>query len=314
MRFAFIHAEKACYPVTVLCRVMAVSRSGYHAWSRRAPSARLLEDRRLASEVEAVFVRSRRTYGSPRIAAEFRASGRPIGAKRVARLMRSRQIAARPRRRFKATTDSRHRQPIAPNLVGRNFEATAPDRVWVSDVKAVPTDRGWLHLAILMDLFSRRIVGFATSVANDTNLALSALRNSLAARRSCPGLVHHTDRGSPYASAEYRQLLEQHGAVASMSRPRDCWDNAVAESFFSTLTAELLKARRFASPEQAAAEIADYIDGFYNLACVADPVSETSDGWYSRSLRQQAASVLCGCSVTESSEDPAFVESLGELA
>jgi len=266
VRFAFIHAEKACYPITVLCRVMGVSRSGYHAWSRRAPSARLLEDRRLAHEVEAVLVRSRCTYGSPRIAEELRASGRPIGAKRVARIMRSRRIAARPRRRFKTTTDSRHRQPIAPNLVERNFEAAAPNRVWVGDVKAVSTDRGCLHLAVLMDLFSRRIVGFATSVSNDANLALSALRNSLATRVSCPGLVHHTDRGSPYASAEYRQLLEQHGAVASMSRPRDCWDNAVAESFFSTLTAELLKGRRFGSPDQAAAEIADYIERFYNLA------------------------------------------------
>jgi len=163
--------------------------------------------------------------------------------------MRSRRIAARPRRRFKATTDSRHRQPIAPNLVERNFEAAAPNRVWVGDVKAVSTDRGWLHLAVLMDLFSRRIVGFATSVSNDANLALSALRHSLATRVSCHGLVHHTDRGSPYASAEYRRLLEQQGAVASMSRPRDCWDNAVAESFFSTLTAELLKGRRFGSPD-----------------------------------------------------------------
>lgn len=265
MRFAFIHAEKAFFPIIVLCRVLGVSRSGYHAWSRRSPSKRLVEDRSLSCEVEAAFVRSRRTYGSPRIAAELRASGRPIGTKRVARLMRARQIAARPKRRFKVTTDSRHRHPVASNLVGRDFQAAAPNRVWVGDVKAVRTARGWLHLAVLMDLFSRRIVGYATSVANDTNLALAALRSSLSKRDARPGLVHHTDRGSPYASAEYRDLLEEHGALPSMSRPRDCWDNAVAESFFSTLTAELLAGRRFPSPEQAAAEIAEYIDGFYNL-------------------------------------------------
>ena len=266
MRFAFIHAERAFSSITVLCPVLGVSRSGYHAWSRRPPSKRLLEDRSLSWEVEAAFARSRRTYGSPCIAAELRASGRPIGTKRVARLMRDRRIAARPKRRFKVTTDSRHRQPVAPNLVGRDFHATTPNRVWVGDVKSVHAARGWLHLAVLMDLFSRRIVGYATSVANDTNLALAALRRSLAGRDAPPGLVHHTDRGSPYASAEYRALLEEHGALPSMSRPRDCSNNAVAESFFSTLAVELLAGRRFPSPEQAAAEIADSIDRFYNLA------------------------------------------------
>jgi putative transposase len=266
VKFAFIHAEKALYPVAALCRTLEVSRSGYHAWVRRPASRRTLEDRRLGQRIVEVFDRSRRTYGSPRITAELRASGQPVGGKRVARLMKDRRIAARRRRVFKSTTDSRHGGAIASNLVGRRFEASGPDRVWVGDVKAIHTRAGWTHLAVVMDLYSRRIVGWAMSEHNDTALASKALRRALERRRATPGLVHHTDRGAPYASGDYRSLLVAHGLVASMSRKGDCWDNAVAESFFSTLSVELLQRRRHATPEQAEVDVRDYIDNFYNLA------------------------------------------------
>jgi transposase InsO family protein len=265
VRFAFILAEKAFYPITVRCRVLEVSRSGFHAWVRRQPSQRDRDDAKLAVEVAAVHERSRRTYGSPRVTAELRARGVRVGRKRVARIMRKKGLEARRKRPFRRTTDSAHSNPVAPNLVGRMFSATAPDRVWATDVKAVWTDEGWLYLAAMIDLFSRRIVGWATSARNDTRLAIAALAVAARGRHPRPGLVHHSDRGSPYASEEYRAQLARLGSIASMSRKGDCWDNAVSESFFSTLAAELLDRMRFATQAQATAAIADYIDSFYNL-------------------------------------------------
>jgi putative transposase len=266
VRFVFIHAERANYPLTILCRVLEVSRSGYHAWVRREPSKRKVADARLAAEAAAIHRRSRATYGSPRVHAELASRGHRVGRKRVARLMRQCGLQARRKRRFRKTTDSNHHDPIAPNLVARNFTATAPNQVWVTDVTAISTGEGWLFLAVILDLFSRRAVGWAVSAQNDTALALDALRRAWRQRRPPRGLVHHSDRGSPYASADYRRALRGYGMVASMSRKGDCWDNAVAESFFATLRAELVDYADYPTRQVAVASIGEYIDGFYNLS------------------------------------------------
>lgn len=264
MRFVFINAEKALYPVRMLCRVLEVSRSGFYAWRGRAPSARENADAQLATKIAAVHKKSRRTYGSPRIHCELHESGTRVGRKRVARLMRAQGIQARRKRRFRRTTDSTHTHPIAPNLLARCFEADAPDQVWVTDVTCIWTGEGWLFLAALLDLFARRVVGWAASETNDTTLALAALNHALRARNPGPGLMHHSDRGSPYASEDYRRALAARGIIASMSRRGDCWDNAVAESFWATLKGELTEHETYATHAAAIAAIADYIDGFYN--------------------------------------------------
>jgi len=264
VKYAFILGEKA-YSITMLCRVLGVSRSGFHAWRKRPTAPRVRSDAQLAAQVAAVHERSRKTYGSPRVHAELRAKGVRVGKKRVERLMRENGLEARRKRRFRKTTDSKHSHPIAPNVVARKFEVTAPDRVWATDVTFIWTLEGWMYLAVILDLYSRRVVAWATSASNDTLLALDALRAGLRARRPAAGLVHHSDRGSPYASADYRRSLDQHGLVASMSRKGDCWDNAVAESFFATLKTELVDDELYRTRDAARSSIADYIENFYNI-------------------------------------------------
>jgi len=264
VKFAFIEDKKVAFPVEPMCRLLGVSSSGFYAWQKRPASDRAKADARLAVEVVAAHKRSRATYGSPRVHAELRARGVRVGRKRVERLMREQGIQARRKRRFRRTTDSNHANPVAPNVLARRFEPVAPNTVWVTDVTYVWTDEGWLYLAVMLDLFARRVVSWATSVVNDTALALAALDAALIARRPPEGLVHHSDRGSPYASADYRAALKRRGIVASMSRTGDCWDNSVAESFFATIKAELIDAERFCSRAAATASIADYIERFYN--------------------------------------------------
>lgn len=264
MRFVFIHAERALYPVRVLCTVLEVSRSGYYAWIDRPEPARTAKDAQLAVEIAAAHQRSRATYGSPRLHRELRARGLRVGRKRVERLMRDRGIQARRKKRFRHATDSKHANPIAPNVLAREFEVKAANAVWVTDVTCVWTGEGWLFLAVMLDLFARRVVGWAASASNDTELALAALGNALRDRNPGPGLVHHSDRGSPYASGDYRRALARRGIVASMSRKGDCWDNAVAESFFATIKAELIEHTVYATHDAAIASIADYIERFYN--------------------------------------------------
>lgn len=264
MRFVFIHAERALYPVVVLCRVLEVSRSGYYVWIDRAESARATADAQLAVKIKAAHKMSRATYGSPRVHRELRARGLRVGRKRIERLMRERGIQARRKRRFRRTTDSNHANPIAPNVLGRKFTVKAANAVWVTDVTCVWTGEGWIFLAVMLDLFARRVVGWAASDTNDTELALAALRHALRDRNPRPGLVHHSDRGSPYASNDYRRALADRGIVASMSRKGDCWDNAVAESFFATIKAELTEHTVYATHNAAIASIAEYIECFYN--------------------------------------------------
>lgn len=264
MKFAFIRVERAQYPVNVLCDVLGVSRSGFYASSRRPVAARTSEDARLVVEIRLVHKRLRGTYGSPRMHRELRAKGYRVSRKRVERLMRENGLKARLKRRFRRTTDSNHTQPIAPNILQRAFATSAPDEAWVTDVTYIATNEGWLYLAVILDLFSRRVVGWATSSVNDRMLALTALTAAVRLRRPRPGLVHHSDRGSPYASDDYRAALRARGMVASMSRKGDCYDNAVAESFFATARAELLDHERFETRADAVAALTEYIDGFYN--------------------------------------------------
>jgi len=264
VKFAFIDVEKAQCPVSVLCNVLGVTRGGYYAWRRRPTPARAKADAQLTAEIAATHKRSRGTYGSPRVHKDLQARGVRVGKKRVERLMREGGIIAKRKRRFRCTTDSNHPGPIAPNVLERKFDVELPNKAWVTDVTYVWTLAGWLYLAAILDLFSRRVVGWAASAVNDRSLALKALRRALASRKVQPGIVHHSDRGSPYASEDYRNALSENGFVASMSRRGDCWDNAVAESFFATLKAELIDHEIYATREAAIASIGDYIDGFYN--------------------------------------------------
>ncbi len=251
----------------LMCRVLSVSPSGFYAAQRRVPSSRARRDEALRLKVRAAHTKSRRRYGAPRVHAELQAQGEQVGKKRVARLMREDGLVARRRRRFVRTTDSRHSHPIAANLLDRQFgveQVAGPNRVWVSDLTYVPTREGWLFLATVLDLASRRVVGWAMRETLEAELALAALRMALADRRPAPGLVHHSDRGSQYACSDYRALLDAHGLVASMSKKADCWDNAVAESFFASLETELILESDWLTRAAARQAIFEYIEAWYN--------------------------------------------------
>jgi putative transposase len=264
VRFAFIAAEKAAFPVTVLCRTLQVSRAGFYASQGRPPAARARADARLGVEIVAIHQETRQCYGSPRVHAELRARGHGVSRKRVARLMRHRGLAARRRRRYRVTTDSRHPFPIAANVLARQFTTAAPNVAWDTDITYIPTGEGWLYLAAILDLYSRAVVGWAMNTEITRQLPLDALAMALARRRPAPGLLHHSDRGSQYASGDYQAALAQHGLRGSMSRRGDCWDNAVAESFFATLKVELVHDARWPTRAAARAALFDYLERFYN--------------------------------------------------
>jgi putative transposase len=264
MKFAFIAAQQVAFSIQSMCHVLGVSRSGYYAWKGRPEVGADAKTVALVAEIASAHRRSRGIYGSPRVHRELRAKGIRVGKKRVERLMREKGLKGAQKRRFRCTTDSRHSLPIAPNRLDRNFDTTEANRVWAGDVTYIATEQGWLYLAVILDLFSRRVVGWSVSPTNDTKLAQEALGRALAARRPKLGLLHHTDRGSPYASVAYTAVLRQYGVVASMSRAGDCYDNAAVESFFGTLKAELVRECVYPSRVVATAAIADYIENFYN--------------------------------------------------
>lgn len=264
MKYAFISEEKVAFPIAALCRVLAVSTSGYYASQSRSISRHARRDEELSERIGTIHRTSKRRYGSPRVYEDLKADGERVARKRVARLMREKHLVALTRRRCRKTTDSKHTFPIAPNLLERNFTAQGPDESWVTDITFLWTRQGWLYLAVILDLFSRRVVGWATSQSVDRHLALAALDMALAKRCPGRGLVHHSDRGSTYASRDYRKALKSRGIRCSMSRKGDCWDNAVAESFFATLKREIEDIDSLDSWAGANLSIGEYIDGFYN--------------------------------------------------
>jgi putative transposase len=247
-----------------MCRNLEVSKAGYYAWRERDLSARAKADHVLDVRIRAIHRKSRGSYGSPTIHAELRETGVRIARKRVARLMRMGQIQGKKRRAFRATTKSSHAYPIAPNLLNRQFLVTAPNRAWVADITYLSTREGWLYLAVVLDLFSRRIVGWSMSNCIDAQLVLAALRMAVDRRKPLPCLIVHTDRGSQYACNEYRAFIGAQGIIPSMSRKRDCWDNAVAESFFATLKLELKPDRMWATRSDARTAVFEYIETWYN--------------------------------------------------
>jgi putative transposase len=264
VKFHFIAAYRTEFRVWSLCRVLGVSRSGFYAWARR-PSPRQAErNDALLVHIRAAHVASRRTYGAPRVHQELRAWGVRAGRHRIARLMRREGIVACTERRFRWTATARAELPAAPDRLRRDFTAEAPDRCWVSDITSVRTGQGWLHLAIVLDLYARRIVGWAMAPLLDQALSHEALAMALAERRPAPGLVFHSDRGGPFLSLRVQHLVERHGLVPSTSRPGRCLDNAVAESFFHTLKTELVYQHRYRTREEARLAIFEYIAAFYN--------------------------------------------------
>jgi putative transposase len=289
VRFAFIAVEKAGFPVRLLCRVLGVSRAGFYAWHTRESPPHARADERLGLEIAAIHAESRRRYGSPRVHAELGDRGHRVGRKRVARLMRQRGLAGRRRRRFRATTDSRHAFPVAANVLARQFAQAAPDVAWVTDITYIATGEGWLYLAAILDLYSRVVVGWAVSERITRELTLEALDMALRRRRPLPGLLHHSDRGSQYASGDYQTVLAEHGIVGSMSRRGNCWDNAVAESFFATLKVELVPDAAWATRAVARAELFDYIEVFYNGQRRHSSLGDLSPRTFERQRVQQQA-------------------------
>ena len=287
MKFAFIDAEKAVFHVGWMRRRLGVSRSGFYAWRRRPESAHARQDRKLAVLVRAAHDGSRKTYGSPRVHAELEAQGEHVSRKRIVRLMRQQGLVARVRRRYQCTTMSAHDQPVAANLLARDFTAAVPNQRWAGDTTEllVGASGAKLYLAVVLDLFSRFVVGWAVSAVNDRHLCLKALDMALRRRDPDAGLLHHSDQGSTYASEDYQKLLLARGITCSMSRRGDCFDNAVMESWFSTLKSEL--GARFESYGRAKEELFDYIEVFYNQQRRHSSLGNVSPAEHERSYRAE---------------------------
>lgn len=264
MKFVAIEDHRGQFKTSWMCRRLKVSVSGFYAWRKRGASHRAADDARLAVHVRAIHAASRKTYGSPRVQRELARQGIRTSRKRVMRLMQADGLMGLRKRRFKKTTDSSHGDRVAKNLLDRNFVSDAPNRAWVGDITYVRTHEGWLYLATLIDLFSRRVVGWAVDDTMETDLPLKALEMAIGSRSVSPGLLHHTDRGSQYTSGAYQAMLIQHGMVCSMSRKAECWDNSVAESFFSRLKDDLIYRETWHTKHQARAAIVEYISCFYN--------------------------------------------------
>lgn len=264
MSYRFMAAHRHQHSLAHMCQTLGISRSGYYAWRRRQPSRREVANQALLVHIRAIHAESRQTYGGPRIHAELNARGWHCNRKRVERLMRLHHVRARRKRRRQRTTQVDTSLPVAPNRLNRDFRASAPNRKWLSDLTYVPTAEGWLYLATVMDLYSRRIVGWAMDTTLAAELPETALRMALATRRPAAGLVHHSDRGSQYACAGYQALLTTHHILPSMSRTGNCYDNAPMESFFGTLKSEWLHHQHYRTRAEARRDIFAYIEGFYN--------------------------------------------------
>jgi len=292
VKYACITLYRREFKVRLMCRVLAVSPSGYYAWRQRPSCAHAVADERLLVNVRVAYRTSGGTYGAPRVHEELHQQGLRVGRKRVARLMRTDGLVGTPpRRRAPRTTDSTHAFPVAPNLLARQFALTSVagvNRAWVSDLTYVPTREGWLYLAVVLDLASRRVVGWAMQDTLEATLPLEALQMALAERHPGRGLLHHSDRGVQYACTAYREVLAAHGVQVSMSRRGDCWDNAVAESFFATLERELIDRRDWPTRAAARRAIFDYIAAWYNTRRRHSTLGYCSPAEYERQLESAA--------------------------
>jgi putative transposase len=265
MKFGFVAKHRGVWPVTWLCEALGVSRSGFHAWLTRTPSTRSCTDKVLGNEARLSFLASDRTYGARRVWHDLLAEGHSCGLHRIERLMRQQALRARPRRRsLPKDNGERSTNAIAPNVLARQFEADAPNRKWVADFTYIWTAEGWLYVAAVIDLFSRRVVGWSMSSTMTTQLVADALVTAIWRRGKPDALLHHSDRGSQYTSEPFQRLMADHGVVCSMSRSGNCWDNAAMESFFSSLKIERVARKVYRTRDQAKADVFDYIERFYN--------------------------------------------------
>lgn len=264
MRYRAIRDNVGRFDIRLMCRALKVSSAGYYAWCGRPESERARRNRALLVEIRAIHAESRRTYGSPSIWDRLRQRGQGVGRHRVARLMRGAGIRAKTVKKWRATTDSNHKLPVAANTLERQFTVTAPNRVWAGDITYVWTAEGWLYLAVVLDLYSRAVIGWAMGPRLTADVAAQALTMALWRRKPARGLLHHSDRGVQYAARDYQRLLAGAGISCSMSRKGNCWDNACVESFFGTLKKELIHDRRYATREEAKQDVFEYIEVFYN--------------------------------------------------
>jgi putative transposase len=265
VKYAWLDGHRKAYPLPALCTTLGVSISGYRAWkSGGQPRRKRLTDAQLLALIRAIHAELKGAYGSPRMVRELRGRGFPASKERVERLMRENGIRARHKRRYKATTDSKHSLPIAPNVLDREFAPAAPNQVWAADLTYIWTEQGWLYLAVVLDLFNREVVGWSIKPRMTADIVVDALAMAWFRRRPAPGLIHHSDRGSQYASKVFRAKLVEFGMVGSMSRKANCWDNAPAESFFNSLKNERVHGTRYPTHDAARADLFDYIEVFYN--------------------------------------------------
>ena len=265
MRFRMIEDLRARYPVRVLCDALEVSPSGYYGWRQRPECPRKTASQDLLNDIRRLHAQHRGRYGVPRIHAALRAEGRSVSRGRVERLMRRHGIRAMTHRRFRVvTTDSNHGLPIAGNLLDQTFLASRPNEIWLADISYIPTEEGWLYLAIVLDLGTRKVVGWAMRDHLRQELTIAALTMAIQRQRPGRGLIHHSDRGSQYAATDYQKMLKANGILASMSRKGNCWDNAPMESWFHTLKTELVHHTRYATREAAKRDLFAYIEGYYN--------------------------------------------------
>jgi len=259
-----IDTERKACSISLLCEVLQVSRTGYYSWRTRGKSARQKEYDSLIPIVQQAHILSQATYGARRISEEVEAQGIPCGRVKAKTLMKLAGVSAKQKKKFKVTTDSKHNLPVAPNLLNREFEVATPDQVYVSDITYIWTSEGWLYLAIVLDLFSRQVVGWSLNSRMSRKLVMDALQMAIWRRRPASGLLFHSDRGSQYCSADFQKMLKQHKMISSMSRKGNCWDNAVAESFFGSLKTERVFFSNYTTRDQARKDIVDYIEMFYN--------------------------------------------------
>ncbi len=264
MKFRFISAFRETFKVGRMCKLLKVSRSGFHAWLNRPESRRSLENRALEAKIRVLHAASHGIYGAPKIHRDLIDDGVQCGKNRVARIMREAGLRSRTKKKFKATTNSKHNFPVAPNLLNQDFTVDAPDSTWVGDITYIGTGEGWMYLAVILDLFNREVVGWSASARMTRQLAIDALQMALGRRNPEKGLLHHTDRGSQYASNDYQKVLKEHGFICSMSRTGNCYDNAVAESFFGRLKSEWINHHRYLSRAEANRSLFYYIEIFYN--------------------------------------------------